>query len=56
MASAHVDWKTAKVAPVFQKVDRNIPENCRFINLTTVVDKVIQSVKFYGNTLELKIP
>ena len=38
------DWRTANVAPIFKKGDRNNPANYRPVSLTSQVCKVLESI------------
>ena len=38
------DWKRTNVTPILKKGHRNLPENYRSLNLTSVVSKVFESL------------
>ena len=40
-----VDWKEAQVTPLFKKGGKDVPGNCRPVSLTSVVCKVLESIR-----------
>ena len=39
------EWKEANITPLFKKVSRNKPENYRPVSLTSVVCKLLKTLK-----------
>ena len=53
-----LDWKKAKITPIFKKGARNNPANYRPISLTSVICKLMETFvkKCHHETLEIKQP